>query len=167
MSDLIVIGYDNERKAEEVRNKLIELQREHLIVMEDAVVVVRKEDGDVKIRQSVNLTATGAVSGGIWGTLIGLIFLNPLIGTVAGAAAGAIGGALTDIGIDDDFIKEIGETLTPGTSALFILVQKMTTDKVMEDIRPYGGQILHTSLSVEDEAELKSELDRIQSEVST
>lgn len=161
MSTLIVFGYDDPTKADKVRSELIQLQKEHLIMLEDAVTVVRKEDGKVKVNQAMNLTAGGALSGGFWGTLIGLIFLNPILGFVAGAAAGAVGGALTDIGVNDDFIKELGETITPGTSALFILVTQFTPDKVIEEIRPYGGKVLRTSLSAEDEAELKAKLEEV------
>lgn len=159
MSDLIIIGYDDLTKADKVRAELMTLQKEHLISLEDAVTVRRKQDGQVKINQAYNLTASGALSGGLWGTLIGLIFLNPLLGLVAGAAAGAVGGALTDIGINDDFIKEIGQTIQPGNSALFILVRQFTPDKVIDEIKPYGGKILRTSLSVEDETELKARLE--------
>lgn len=161
MSNLIVIAYDDMTKADKVRADLIQLQKEHLIMLEDAVTVVRKEDGKVKVNQAMNLTAGGALSGGFWGTLIGLIFLNPILGFVAGAAAGAVGGALSDIGINDDFIKELGNTITPGSSALFILVTQFTPDKVIEEIKPYGGKIVRTSLSTEDEVELKQRLEEI------
>lgn len=161
MSNLIVIAYDDMTKADKVRADLIQLQKEHLIMLEDAVTVVRKEDGKVKVNQAMNLTAGGALSGGFWGTLIGLIFLNPILGFVAGAAAGAVGGALTDIGINDDFIKELGNTITPGSSALFILVTQFTPDKVIEEIKPYGGKVIRTSLSTEDETELKARLEEI------
>ena len=101
MSTLIVVGYDDLYKAEEVRLKLRRLQSEYLIDLEDAVVAVKDAKGKVKLHQAVNLTTAGAVSGGFWGSLIGLIFLNPLLGLAVGAGAGAVSGALTDVGINE------------------------------------------------------------------
>lgn len=164
MSDLIVVGFDNELKADEVLHKLGELQKEHLVDLEDAVVVIKNEKGKVKIKQAYDLVTTGAVSGGFWGSLIGLLFLHPLLGVTVGLATGALSGALTDIGINDDFIKELGETLETGTSALFLLVRKATPDKVLEELRPYGGKLLRTSLSKSDEASLKAALEKAKSE---
>jgi uncharacterized membrane protein len=155
MSDLFAIAYDNEFKAEEVRLILTKLQKEHLIELEDAAIVVKDEDGKVRLNQAVNLTSSGAVSGGFWGLLIGTFFLMPLLGAALGAASGAISGALTDIGVDDNFMHELGENLQPGTSALFILTRKFTPDKVLEAISPYGGKVLRTSLTKDKEAELQ------------
>ena len=118
MSDLIVIVYPSEEKAEEVPNRLFELQKEYLIQMNDAVIATRNESGRVKLNQIVNTTATGAVSGSFWGLLIGVLFLNPLVGAAAGAAAGALGGALTDVGIEDKFMKNLTESIRPGDAAL-------------------------------------------------
>jgi uncharacterized membrane protein len=156
MSTLVVIGYDNEFAAEEVRLKLAKLQSAYLIDLEDAVVAVKDPAGKVKLNQAINLTAAGAASGGFWGSLIGLLFLNPLLGLAVGAAAGAVSGALTDIGINDDFMKELAATLTPGSSALFVLVRKMTVDKVLEAVTGTGGKVLQTSLSHEDEDRLQA-----------
>ncbi len=158
MSTLVVVGYDDQFKAEEVRLKLWKLQKEYLIDLEDAVVVVKDDQGKVKLHQAVNLTAAGAVSGGFWGSLVGLIFLNPLLGLAVGATAGAVSGALTDVGIDDKFMKELAETLAPGSSALFVLVRKATPDKVLEEIKGTGGKVLKTSLSHDDEAKLQAAL---------
>ena len=158
MSTLVVVGYDEPYKAEEIRLKLRKLQSEYLLDLEDAVVAVKDQNGKVKLHQSVNLTATGAVSGGFWGSLIGLIFLNPLLGFAVGAAAGAASGALTDLGIDDKFMKELAASMTPGSSTLFVLVRKSTPDKVLEELKGTGGRILKTSLSHEDEAKLQAAL---------
>ena len=159
MSTLVVIGYDDQYKAEEVRLKLRKLQSEYLIDLEDAVVAVKDSAGKIKLHQAVNLTTAGAVSGGFWGSLIGLIFLNPLLGLAVGATAGAVSGALTDLGINDDFMKELAATMTNGSSALFVLVRKATPDKVLEEIKGTGGKILKTSLSHDDEAKLQAALD--------
>lgn len=160
MSDLIVVGFDNELKADEVLHKLGEMQKEHLVDLDDAVVVIKNEKGKVKIKQSYDLVTSGALSGGFWGSLLGLLFLHPLLGVAAGLATGALSGALTDIGINDDFIKELGETLEPKTSALFLLVRKATPDKVLDELRPYGGRLLKTSLSKTDEESLKAALEK-------
>ncbi|MBV9392084.1 MAG: DUF1269 domain-containing protein [Verrucomicrobia bacterium] len=158
MSTLVVVGYDDRFKAEEVRIQLQKLQREYLLDLEDAVVAVKDENGKIKLDQAVNLAAKGAVSGGFWGALVGLIFLNPLLGAAMGATAGAVSGALTDVGINDDFMKELAQTMAPNTSALFVLVRKSTPDKVLEELKGTGGKILKTSLSNEDEAKLQAAL---------
>ncbi|MEN9280894.1 MAG: DUF1269 domain-containing protein [Gloeomargarita sp. DG_1_4_bins_134] len=160
MSELIAIAYDDMFKAEEVRLTLAKLQKEHLIELGDAAVVVKDTEGKVQLKQAVNLTGMGAVSGGFWGMLIGTLFFMPLAGLAVGAATGAISGALTDIGVNDDFMRELAETMSPGTSALFILVRKFTPDKVLEEIAPYGGKVLRTSLTKDQEAELQEVLSR-------
>ena len=158
MSTLAVIAYDDMFKAEEVRLKLRKLQAEYLIDLEDAVVAVKDQAGKVKLHQAVNLTAAGAVSGGFWGTLVGLIFLNPLLGMAVGASAGAVSGALADVGINDQFMKELAATLKPGSSALFVLVRKSTPDRVLEELKGSGGMVIKTSLSHDDEAKLQAAL---------
>src|ERR1700758_3232852 len=138
MSTLVVVGYDEPYKAEEVRVKLRKLQSEHLLDLEDAVVAVKDEKGKVKLHQAVNLTADGAVSCGFLGSLTGLIFLN--------AATGAASGALTDVGINDHFMKELSGKLSPGSSTLFVLLRKATPDRdrVLEELKGTGGKILKT-----------------------
>jgi len=158
MSTLVVVGYDDQFKAEEVRLKLWKMQKDYLIDLGDAVVALKDQAGKVKLHQAVNLTAAGAVSGGFWGSLIGLLFLNPLLGLAVGATAGAVSGALTDVGIDDKFMKDLAATLKPGSSALFVLVRKSTPDKVLEELSGTGGKILKSSLSHEDEAKLQAAL---------
>jgi uncharacterized membrane protein len=159
MSELIVIGYDDVHKAEEVRLTLLKLQKEYLIDLEDAVIAVKKPDGKVKLHQMWDPTGYGAVSGSFWGLLIGALFLNPILGGAIGAASGAISGALTDVGISDAFMKELAATLTPGSSALFILLRKVTTDKVLEHLSGTGGKVLKTSLTHDSENKLQAALD--------
>ena len=158
MSTFAAIAYDDPHKALEVRLALVKLQQEYLIDMEDAVVAVKDEKGKIKLHQAVNLTAAGAVSGGFWGTLIGLLFLNPLLGAAVGASAGAVSGALSDLGINDDFMKKLAEEMQPNTSVLFVLVRKATPDKAVEEIKKFGGTVLQTSLSHEDETKLQAAL---------
>ena len=155
MSNLVVIGYDDQFKAEEVRLMLWKMQKEYLIDLEDAVVAVKDAKEKVKLHQAMNLTAAGAAGGGFWGALIGLLFFNPLLGMAVGAATGAVSGALTDVGINDDFMKELAETMKPGSSALFILVRRATPDKVLEELKGTGGKVLKTSLSHDDESKLQ------------
>jgi uncharacterized membrane protein len=162
MATLVVIDYENEVKAEEVRLALLKMQKEYLIDLEDAVVVVRDQQGRVRLRQLYNLTAAGAVSGGFWGALIGLIFMNPLFGMAIGAAAGAISGALRDVGIDDNFMKELGQTLKPGTAALCVLIRHMTPDKVVDELKKFGGTLIKTNLCNENEAKLREALAAVQ-----
>ncbi len=156
MADLVVIEYDDMHQAEEVRLQLQRMQKDYLIDLADAVVAVKDEQGKVKLHQIHNLTASGAISGGFWGTLIGLIFLNPLLGMAAGAAAGAVGGALTDVGINDNFMKQMASGFNNGTSALFVLVRKVTADKVLAELEGTGGKVLHTSLTHEQEDKLQA-----------
>jgi uncharacterized membrane protein len=158
MSNLIVIGFHNEADAFQMRAALAKLQSQYLIEMEDAVVVTRDAKGKVQLQQSVNLTAAGAMGGAFWGMLIGLLFLNPLLGAAIGAGGGALSGKLSDIGINDQFMKELGATLTPGSSALFVLVRKSTPDKVLDALKPFAGKgrIIQTSLTKDKEDELRS-----------
>ncbi len=162
MATLVVIGYESEIKAEEVRLALLKMQKEFLIDLADAVVVVRNAEGKVKLRQMYNLTAAGAASGGFWGMLIGMIFLNPFFGFALGASAGALSGALRDVGIDDNFMKDLAKALTPGSAALCVLVHQMTPDKVVEEIRKFGGTVIKTNLSHENEAKLQAALSSAQ-----
>ncbi len=162
MSTLLVIGYESELKAEEVRLALLKLEKDYLIDVADAVVVVRDADGKVKLRQLYNLTASGAASGGFWGMLMGLLFLNPFFGFAIGAAAGAVSGALSDVGIDDGIMKKLAETLTPGTAALCVLVRQMTVDKVTEELQKFGGTVIKSNLCHENEAKLQAALSSVQ-----
>jgi uncharacterized membrane protein len=160
MSTLIAIVYPTEAKAEEVRNRLFSLQREYLIKLGDAVIATKTESGKVKLNQIVNTTAAGAAQGSFWGLLIGLLFLNPLFGVAVGAASGALGGALTDVGINDLFMKELAGNLEPGKAALFALAEEMTADKVLKEIEGYGGVVLKTSLDETKEQALRDALAR-------
>lgn len=157
MNKLIAVSFNDKTQAAEVLNKLVSLQQDYLLDLEDAVVVVRDDDGKVKIRQSVNLTAEGAVRGGLWGSLIGLILGGPLGMLFAGsttAAFGAIAGSLSDYGIDDEFIKRVGNELKPGSSALFILLRQLVEDKVLDALNGVQGTIIKTSLSKDAEERL-------------
>ena len=156
MATLVVFAFKDETSADEMRDKLTGLQKMQLISLADAAVVVRRPDGKVKVKQAVSLVGAGALGGAFWGMLIGLLFLMPWLGLAIGAASGALGGALGDYGVDDKFIKEVGSTIEPGHSALFLLVESWTEDKVMDEIRGFDAEVLQTSLSKEDEARLRA-----------
>ena len=166
MSDLVCIAYDKPDTADAVLNELRILKVEHLIDLEDACVVVRDDNGKVHLKQSVNLVAMGATSGAMWGglmgLLVGMLFLNPLIGWAAGlavgAGSGALSGKLADYGINDDFIKSLGSTITNGTSALFVLVRSANVEKVMPEVAKFGGTVLKTSLTTEQDEKLRAAL---------
>ncbi|WP_454624179.1 DUF1269 domain-containing protein [Bradyrhizobium cenepequi] len=158
MSDLVAIVYPSEAKAEEVRQRLLKLQKEYLITMNDAVIAVKTDSGSVKLNQLVNTTTVGALSGSFWGLLIGVLFLNPIVGVAIGAASGALGGALSDFGINDSFMKELAAKIQPGNAALFVLIKHMTADKVLKEIKDAGGVVLKTSLDETKEKALRDAL---------
>jgi uncharacterized membrane protein len=170
MSDLIVVSFKGDDTADQVLNKLQAMQKENLIDLEDAVVAVRDRNGKVRLKQAVDLVTAGAVSGAAWGTLmgtlVGLLFLNPLAGLATGlalgAGTGAISGALADYGINDDFIKNMAKNLEPGTSSLFILVRRVVFDKVLPELAPFGGTVVKTSLTNEQERALKKALEDVE-----
>ena len=160
MSDLIVIAFDNQDDAFAVRQDLAKAQSEYLVELEDAVVVTRPDAEHYQLHQAANLTAAGALGGGFWGGLIGLLFLNPLLGAAVGAGAGALAGNASDYGINDDFIRQIGKTVPVGSGAVFILSRKMNLDKLLSRLERYGSRarVIQTSLGNEDEARLRSAL---------
>ena len=158
MADLVEIAFPSEEKAEQVRQKLLDMQKEYLIELGDAVIAVKQPNGRVKLNQLFNPTASGAASGTFWGALIGMIFLMPLAGAAIGAASGAIGGALADVGSNDRFMKDAAQSLQSGNAALFLLVRKMTTDKVLAALQGEGGTVLRTSFDDTKEEALRAAL---------
>jgi uncharacterized membrane protein len=156
MGNLIAIAYPDEATAKEVLGTLARLQTEKSIELEDAVVVTRNADGKVKLHQTAKTGVAGAAGGALWGGLIGLLFLAPLVGMAVGAAAGGAAGALTDVGVDDRFLKDLGAKLAPGGAALIVLVHRSTPDKVLPEISRFGGEVIQSSLSDEAEAQLQA-----------
>ena len=156
MSDLIVLAFDNETGAGEMRDELIKLQKQQLIQLDDAAVVIRPMKGKPKVKQVTSLTGAGALGGAFWGMLIGLLFFAPWLGLAIGALSGAVAGHFTDIGVDDKFIKEVADTIEPGHSALFLLVRSITADKVLDHVKQFNPTVLQTSLSDEQEANLRA-----------
>ena len=162
MSSLVVMGFPTVSEAEEVRTQLVDIQKEQLISLEDAVVVENDVDGKVHLRQALNLTTAGAIGGGFWGSLVGLLFLNPLLGAAVGAGIGAASGSLSDLGINDGFLREVGETLPPGTAALCVLARDSTPDRLIERLRAHAphAKLLRTNLSHTDEERLRQLLEQ-------
>jgi len=158
VSTLVAIAYPDRATAEKVRQELIQATKEHIVRLEDAVVVDVDEDGKVKLHQATSTTGVGALGGAAWGGLIGLLFLAPLFGMAIGAASGALAGKLTDTGVNDNFMKELGAKLQPGNAALIALGSTDARDKLLERITPYGGDVIQTSLDHEDEERLKAAL---------
>src|ERR1700760_2000480 len=167
MTELVVIAFPTEAKAEEERQNLFAMQKEYLIELGDAVVAVKDPKGNIKLNQLINTTAAGAVSGAFWGSLIGLIFLMPLAGAALGAASGTLGGYLTDVGIDDKWMEETAAAIKPDTAALFLLVRKVTADKVLEGLKGEGGTVLKTSLDHTKEAALQAALADVRAAAAT
>ena len=155
MSELVVLAFPTETGAQDMEDILIDLQKQELIKLEDAAYVVRRQDGKAKVKQAASLVGQGALGGAFWGLLIGLLFWAPWLGLAIGAATGAVAGHLTDTGIDDDFIKEVSDTIEPGQSALFLLIAKWTEDRVLGHIHQFDATVIRTSLSEEDEAKLR------------
>jgi uncharacterized membrane protein len=156
MSDLVVLAFDTQDGAARMNPQIERMQKMQILSLEDAAVVTRDRDGKAKVKQSTNLVGMGAWGGAFWGMLIGLLFWMPWLGLAIGAVSGALSGKFADVGIDDKFIKSVGESIKPGTSALFLMVRESTPDRVLEEIRGWPGvTILQTSLSREAEAKLR------------
>ena len=158
MSTLVAIAYPDADTAERVRGELVQATKEHLLQLEDAVVVVHEPDGKIKLHQAMSTTGAGAAGGALWGGLIGLIFLAPLFGMAIGAASGALAGKVSDVGVNDDFMKQLGAKLPPGGAALIMLGRADAPDRVLERVKPYGGEVIQTSLDNEQEERLRSAL---------
>jgi len=156
MSNLIVLAFDTEVGATDMLAEVGKLQKMQMISLDDAATVVRHADGKVKVKQANSLVGAGAFGGAFWGMLIGLLFFAPWLGLAVGAITGALAGKASDIGVDDEFIKNVSAKLQPGTSAIFLMVREATTDRVLEDLRGIQGvSVIQTSLSHEAEERLR------------
>ncbi|WP_017572796.1 DUF1269 domain-containing protein [Nocardiopsis halotolerans] len=154
MAQLIVLGVADRDTAEKALDIATDLNEQQLPRLEDAAYAYKDGKGRPRVHQSVSTTGMGAASGALWGTLIGLVFLDPLLGLAVGTATGALAGRLTDIGVDDDVTKQIGSQLEQGRTAVFLLADVTTADRVVDAFRPLRPTVIQTNLSKDDEQEL-------------
>lgn len=158
MANLVVVTFSNEDDAEKVRAGLRQLQQSGRLSVDDAAVVVKDAEGKVHIKNEVDTGVKwGAAGGGLLGLLVASVFF-PVAGIVIGVAGGAVVGALADKGIQKSFVKEVGDSLQPGNSALFVLGHDADPNAVLAVLRNYEGKVYHTSLSPEDEESLRRAL---------
>ena len=156
MTSLTVWKFNTADGAQEVLDKLIPLQKEHIIEIVDAATVSWPEGKKKpKTKQAINLVGIGALDGAFWGLLFGLIFFCPIFGIAVGASMGALSGSLGDYGINDDFINDVKSKVTEGTSALFLFTRSATVDKVEEALEGVTMELIQSNLSNEEEAKLK------------
>ncbi|MDR3404997.1 MAG: DUF1269 domain-containing protein [Chthoniobacter sp.] len=155
---LVVLGFADENGAFALRDLLSDLEDEGVIEIGDAVIATRNARGKVRLHQSIPLIAAHIAVGSFTGLVMGMLLLNPLFGALAGAGAGALSGAFGDAGIDDAFMKKLGETLTPGSSALFLIVRNTKPEKLVERLQPFAGRckVLQSTMSAENEAILRN-----------
>jgi uncharacterized membrane protein len=158
MSDLIVIGYDDHDTAKRAYDEVLQLNNDHIVELTGLAVVTVDEKGHSHVDTPGKLVAGGAATGALWGTLLGLLFLAPFAGALVGGALGALFGKLGKSGIDDQFRDRVRAMLTPGKAAVVVMSSQRTEDKFVDALRPFGGEILQTSLSHEQEKELADEL---------
>jgi uncharacterized membrane protein len=154
MSNLFVLKFADEMTAQQVLGEMKRFQDQQLIKVDDAAIVTRQMDGKTRVRQANDLVGAGALGGAFWGMLIGLLFFAPFLGAAIGAGAGALAGKFTDVGINDDFIKQVGSSIQPGESALFLLTREGVADRILPQLQRYKFQLIQTSLSAEDEKKL-------------
>jgi len=155
MTDMVVLAFDGVDTGSNVKNRLIELNNQFLLKLDQVVEVVRKPDGEIKIKEEPRLTGVGAVSGAFWGLLMGLIFLVPVAGFIIGSVSGAVAGHFAKYGISKEYMKEIDAAIHPGQSALFLLVDNVKADRVIPMLTEFHPKVLRTSLSADQEAKLK------------
>ena len=157
MNTLTVLKFSTPEGAQELLNKIYEMQNQELITVIDAATVSWPEGKKTpKTKQAVNLTGAGAMDGAFWGMLFGLLFFVPLFGMAVGASMGALTGRFADYGIDDNFIKRIRKEVEPGTSALFLMTANAVVDRVVEELKGREFELMSTNLSKEQEDELRS-----------
>jgi uncharacterized membrane protein len=156
VSDLVAIAYPDVATAREVASNVGEAQKAHLIELDDLVIVERRNNGKIKLHQP-SMAGVGAAGGAMWGGLIGLLFLAPMVGMAIGAASGAAAGAMSDAGVDDRFMKDLGAQLDSGGAALILLVREANMDKLLAEVK-IPGEVIQGSLSTDSEQALRDAL---------
>jgi uncharacterized membrane protein len=155
MTDMLVLGFDTLDGAHNARTKLVELNNQYLLKLDQAVEVQRNPDGHLKIQEERSLAGAGAIGGAFWGLLLGLIFFVPFLGAAVGAASGAIAGHFTKYGITKDYMNQINDTIKPGQSGLFILADDVKLDRVIPMLSSFHPRVVRTSLTLEQEKALR------------
>ena len=158
MSELIVIGYDDHAVATQAYNEVMQLQKDFVVQLSGLAVVQVDAEGKSHVETPGKIVGVSAASGALWGMIIGLLFLVPFVGLALGGALGALMGKMGKSGIDDEFRSQVKEMLTPGSAAVVVMASKITEDKFADAMKQYGGTLLKTSLSEEDEKELAHDL---------
>jgi uncharacterized membrane protein len=158
VSELIVIGYDSPATATGAYNQVMALNKDFVVTLSGLAIVTVDADGKSHVETPQKIVGVSAASGALWGMLIGLLFFVPGVGLLLGGAMGALFGKLGKTGVNDQFRAQVQDMLKPGTAAVVVMASKITEDKFAEAMGPFGGTLLKTSLSEEDEKELASEL---------
>jgi uncharacterized membrane protein len=156
VSDLVAIAYPDLETAREVARNVGEAQKAHIIQLDDMVIAEHRDNGKIKLHQP-SMAGAGAAGGALWGGLIGLIFLAPLLGMAIGAASGAAAGAMTDAGVDDKFMKDLGAKLPVNGAALIVLIRQVNAEKVLAEVK-VPGEVIQTSLPSDTEQALRDAL---------
>lgn len=154
MSSLLIFAFSDQDGASQMITEIESLQKEQLIHVSDATTVIRKPDGKIQMKQVTSLAGSGALGAAFWGMLVGIIFYMPWLGMAGGGTGGARAGKFSDYGIDDSFIKDVGVTIGPGHSALFLMASRLTEDRVIEAVSRHKATLLRANLSQEDENKL-------------
>lgn len=163
MSDIVVITFENEQEAGKVREAARQLEKQGLLSLDDSAVIVKDANGKVRVDNEVDRgVKIGAVGGGLIGLMIGFIFF-PLSGLILGAAGGALVGKLTNLGVDQKFVKDVEAAMHPGTSAIFLIVRQADPNAALAALKPFQGTLFHTSLSTDSEENLRRVLSQGQS----
>jgi uncharacterized membrane protein len=155
MTDMLVLAFDNIDGAANAKKKLVDLDAQFMLRLDQVVEVDRNADGQIKIKEEPKWTGVAALGGAFWGLLVGLIFLVPAVGVAVGAASGALVGHFAKYGISKDFMSQINQAIQPGQSALFILADDMKLDRVVSGLAEFHPRVLKTSLSMDQETKLK------------
>jgi uncharacterized membrane protein len=158
MSELIVIGYNDQASATQAYDKVLELNKDFVVKLTGLAVVDVDAEGKSHVHTPQKIVGVSAAGGAMWGMLIGLLFFVPGVGLLLGGAMGALFGKLGKSGVNEQFRSQVQDMLKPGSAAVVIMAEKITEDKFADAMGPFGGTVLKTSLSEEDEKELASEL---------
>lgn len=165
MSDLIVVAFDDELKAEKIRLSLMEMKKQDMIDLEEAAIMVRSRDGKVRLHHVAHWTGPATLGGGFVGILAGLMLFNPVlaaVGMVGGAAVGAAVGAMSEVGIEEDFMKRLAACVRPGSSAIFILSRSTDPESLKRELEKFDGKLLHTRLEHTETARLRKVLAEVE-----